>query len=102
MKKLIILALALVLCLGLFTGCRNRGGAAPVAPEPTATTTPVVEPTRATTAPTTEATRETTMPTTEHMPGETTEHHTGVTNGTDHTEATDEMNGRMRRIPGSR
>ena len=100
MKKYTILALVLVLCLSLFTGCRNRNPVNnPTMPESRETTAPTTAATTAaTTHPTTEATRETnTQAATDRTEGMTD--HNG--NAGQETETQGDMEGRARRvIPG--
>lgn len=102
MKKFTILALVLVLCAALFTGCRNRSDVNnTTAPMPTVTTTPTGETTRPTTMPTTEAPTVTTQPATEQIPSESVHGNTEGTAGTENQNGTPE--GRMRgRIPGQK
>ena len=78
MKKISILALAMVLTAVLFAGCRGRNHAVtPTVPA----NTPVTHPT---TAPTTEATHPSTQATENTVhPSETVDHGNGPVNGTE-------------------
>lgn len=83
MKKYTILALALVLSMGLFTGCRSRKN------DMTPTSMPTVMPTtEMTTAPTTMPTQPTTAPTTATQPSETIDHGNGPRDELPATETT--------------
>lgn len=105
MKKFSILALALVLCTAMFTGCRNRSDVNnTTTPTGGMTTAPTVATTRPTTQPTTQATTEaateSTAPATQHIPEGTDN---GPMDGNTATDATGSAEGRMRRaIPGHR
>lgn len=106
MKKLITIALTFVLTAAAMTGCgctANVGGSANTQNTTAVTTQPTTQPTTAptthpTTTPTTAATQPSTyatMPATEHTRPNGTDHTDGLM-GTDHTDATGDMNGNAR------
>lgn len=100
MKRILTIALTLVLTAAMFTGCgcTNTGKGEASTPTSLPTTMPTMPSTQPSTAPTTQATIPTMEETTPTGNGAMEDETTGVTGSTDATESTSVAEGRARGV----